>query len=43
MRWVYDPTHYMMGFMTVTLTFEAIQANEVHDPGARDYGQQLLK
>jgi hypothetical protein len=30
-RWVYEPTHYGMGFMTAALTFEAIQANEDHD------------
>ena len=35
-RQVYDPTHYKMVFMTVALTFEAVQANEGHDPRARE-------
>jgi hypothetical protein len=40
---VYDPTHYEMGLTIVALTFEAVQANEGHDPKGQDHGRQLHK
>jgi hypothetical protein len=32
-----------MGFMTAALIFEVNQANEGHDPRARDHDHQLRK
>jgi hypothetical protein len=37
----YGPTYYGMGLTTTALTFKANQANEGHDPRARDRGHRL--
>jgi hypothetical protein len=40
---MYDSTHNGIGATMVALTLEAIQANEGHDPRARDRGHRLHK